>query len=216
MQKRTNEAERLGRWARLAPAFPAGEGVYRSSDRELIDRCAFTEWDTWAKETYGKTVSQSAPAVMARNMPLPEVTCAGEPPFVCATTYPNGPTGIATEGRASPDTPWFEPHARVAVRIKDANQPIGIAGQYEQLVLRFAGPIEHVERVWAQDLLADEAADIRSRVAISGNSLTLPGELIRAIGTSAGDEGDLSAPGLVLQLEGDELPVAGDEFTPSS
>ncbi len=28
MQKRVNEVERLGRWARVAPAFPAGQGCY--------------------------------------------------------------------------------------------------------------------------------------------------------------------------------------------
>jgi hypothetical protein len=38
--------------------------------------------------------------------------------------------------------------------------------------------------------------------------------LIDRIGTSAGDEGDLSAPGMVLQLDGKDLPVAGDAFTP--
>ena len=82
MQKRINEAERFGRWARIAPAFPAGEGVYLSSDKELIDRCDLREWDTWATNTYGKMVSQSAPAVMARNMPLPKVEIDGEPPYV--------------------------------------------------------------------------------------------------------------------------------------
>ena len=64
-----------------------------------MDRCKFTEWDTWARNTYGKMVSQSAPAIMARNMPLPEVESDGPAPFVCAATYPNGATGIATEGR---------------------------------------------------------------------------------------------------------------------
>ncbi|WP_236622247.1 hypothetical protein [Novipirellula maiorica] len=47
MQKRINEAERFGRWARIAPAFPAGDGVYVSSEHELVDRCQFTQWDTW-------------------------------------------------------------------------------------------------------------------------------------------------------------------------
>ena len=214
MQKRINEAERFGRWARIAPAFPAGEGVYLSSDRELIDRCLFTEWDTWAAKTYGKMVSQSAPASMARNMPLPSVECEGEPPFVCATTYPNGPTGIATEGRVTPENRWFEPRARVTVQIKDASQSIGIAGRYKELVLTFAGTIEGLKHVWAQDLLADKAVDIRSEVTLRANALTIPGELIDRIGTSAGDEGDISAPGLVLQLEGDNLPAAGQAFTP--
>jgi hypothetical protein len=214
MQKRINEAERFGRWARIAPAFPAGEGVYLSSENELIDRCEFTPWDTWAANTYGKIVSQSAPAVMARNMPLPKVESDGDRPYVCATTYPNGATGIATEGRVRPDDRWFHPRAKVSVQIKDAAEPIGIAGHYEELVLEFAGSIDGVTHVWAQDLLADEATDIRDEVAIKGSKLSIPGRLIERIGTSAADEGDISAPGLVIQLEGSSLPVAGDEFTP--
>jgi len=213
MQKRINEAERFGRWARIAPAFPAGEGVYLASDHELIDRCEFTEWDTWAKATYGKMVSQSAPAIMARNMPLPEVEIEGEPPFVCTTTYPNGPTGIATEGRVKSEDRWFHPRAKVTVEIKDASQPIGVAGHYQELVLEFAGSIEQVEHVWAQDLLADQATDIKAQVIINGNTLIIPGIIIDDIGTSAGDEGDISAPGMVLQLVGNDLPVAGDDFT---
>jgi len=214
MQKRINEAERFGRWARIAPAFPAGEGTYLSSEHELIDRCEFTEWDTWAAQTYGKVVSQSAPAIMARNMPLPIVEAGGDHPFVCATTYPNAPTGIATEGRVKPEDRWFEPRAKVTVNIKDASQSIGIAGHYKELVLEFAGSLDGVKHVWAQDLLAEQAADIRGKVTIAGNTLSIPGELIDQIGTSAGDEGDISAPGMVIRLEGDSLPVAGDEFTP--
>ena len=216
MQRRINEAERFGRWARIAPAFPAGEGVYVASENELIDRCTFTEWDTWAKATYGKMVSQSAPAVMARNMPLPRVEIKGEPPYVCATTYPNGPTGIATEGRVKPEDRWFHPRAKVSVKIKDASQPIGIAGHYRQLVLEFAGSIEDVTHVWAQDLLADRATDIKDRVTLRGNTLIIDGTLIDRIGTSAGEEGDISAPGMVLQLKGDMLPIAGDGFTPKT
>lgn len=216
MQKRINEAERFGRWARIAPAFPAGEGTYFASDEELVDRCVFTEYDTWAENTYGKMVGQSAPAAMARNMPLPKVECDGPRPFVCVTTYPNGPTGIATEGRVSPENRWLEPRAKVTVQIKDASQPIGIVGRYRELLLEFAGSIEHVETVWAQDLLADLAVDITSKVVVSNNCLAIAGEVIDEVGTSAGDAGDISVPGMVLRLQGMDLPVAGDGFAPKA
>lgn len=212
IQKRINEVERFGRWARIAPAFPCGEGIYLSSDNELIDRCRFTEWDTWNKATYGKIVSQSAPAIMARNMPLPRVEVEGKPPYVCATTYPNGPLGIATEGRVSEEDHWFHPRAKISVKVKDANQPIGIVGYYKQLDLEFAGSLDAVKHVWAQDLLADEAKDIKDSVLIKGNRLSIPGALIDYVGTSSGDQEDKSVPGLVLQLEGNSLPIAGNEF----
>ncbi len=214
MQKRINEAERFGRWARIAPAFSAGEGVYLSSDEELIDHCEFTKWDTWAKSTYGKMVSQSAPAVMARNMPLPIVECDGPKPFVCASTYPNGPTGIATEGRVTPENRWFEPRARVTVKIKDAGQPIGVVGHYKELVLKFADSVENINALWAQDLLADKAENILSKVIVKGNTITVSGELIDRIGTAAGDKGDNSVPGMVIRLEGSDLPLAGADYIP--
>jgi len=216
MQNRIDEVQRFGRWSRIAFAFPAGQGTYLASDTELIDRCQFTEWDTWASNTYGKMVSQSAPAIMARNMPLPIVQSDGTPPFVCATTYPNGVAGIATEGRVSPEKKWMEPRATVTVKIKDASKSIGVVGHYEELVLDFAGSLDGVKHVWAQDLLANVSTDILSEVVIDRNSLTIPGKLIDRIGTSAATSGDQSAPGLVLHLEGDKLPVAGDDYTPKT
>jgi hypothetical protein len=201
MQKRINEVERFGRWARIAPAFPAGQGSYAASSVELVDSYPFTEWDTWNQATYGVTVHQSAPAIIARNMPLPKVEVEGDAPFVMATTYPNGPVGIATEGRVKPSDQWYHPRATVTVQVKDATQPIGIAGHYRALVLEFGTSLDGVKHVWAQDLLADAAIDVKDRVRIEGSTLTIPGSLIDEIGTAAGDKGDSSAPGMVLRLE---------------
>ena len=199
MQGRMNEVERFGRWSRIAPAFPAGIGTYKSSEKELIDYCEYTKWDTWNKATYGKMVYQSAPAIMSRNMPLPIVEINGEPPYVVATTYPKGPVCVATEGRVRPEDNWFHPRAKVTIQIKDVTQPIGIFGHYDELVIEFPETIKP-KNVWAQDLLAESATDIRSKVKIDGNTLSISGALIDKIGTSAGDKGDVSVPGLVIKL----------------
>ena len=116
----------------------------------------------------------------------------------------------------SPENKWFEPRAKVTVKIKDASQLIGIVGRYKELALEFAGSIENAKAVWAQDLLADKAVDILSRVSIDGNQMIIPGEVIDDIGTSAGDKGDISVPGMVMRLDGENLPVAGDDFTPAT
>ena len=200
IQKRMNEIERFGRWQRIAPAFAAGVGSYASSTRELIDAYPHTKADTWFKPAYGKIVYQSAPAIMARNIPLPQVLSDGDPPYVMASAYPNGPVAIATEGRVKPEDQWYHPRAKIQVQIKDPAQPIGIFGHYRELILEFAQPLQGVKKVWAQDLLAEQATDIKNKVTIKGNTLTIPGELIDKIGTSAGDKGDISVPGLVLQL----------------
>ena len=200
MQGRMNEAERFGRWSRIAPAFPAGEGSYQYSDNELFDYYPFTKHDTWNKATYGRIVYQSAPAIMARNMPLPEVEIAGEPPFVMATKYPNGAVCIATEGRVRPEDQWFHPRAKIRIKIEDINQPLGIFGHYDVLILEFVEEIKRIKHIWAQDLLDEKAADIKSKVKFKGNILIIPGKLIDDIGTSAGDEGDISAPGMIIKL----------------
>jgi hypothetical protein len=200
MQARINEAERFGRWSRIAPAFPAGEGTYSSSKVELIDHYPFTKYDTWNKATYGKDVYQSAPAIMARNMPLPKVEIVGDAPYVMASKYPNGPVCVATEGRVKPEDQWFHPRAKVTIKVADVNQTIGIFGHYDELIIEFDKPLDELKNIWAQDLLADEAIDIKSKVKIEGNRLFISGKLIDEIGTLAGDEGDISVPGMVMKV----------------
>ena len=170
----------------------------------------------WNRGTYGRKLYQGAPAIMARNMPLPEVEAdeEGNVPYVMASTYPNGATAIATEPRVTDARKVWYPRADVTVKIHDASKVIGIAGHYGTLTLEFAGPLAGVTHVWAQDLLDVKSEDIKGRVKISGNKITIPGELIDQIGTAAKDEKDVSAPGMVLCLEGNNLPVAGDDYFP--
>jgi hypothetical protein len=200
MQGRINEAERFGRWSRIAPAFPAGVGSYFWSDEELVDSHVFSKLDTWNKATYGKLVSQSAPAIMARNMPLPEVDMEGDAPYVMATKYPNGPVCVATEGRVSPENQWYYPRSKVTIQLEDLLQPIGVFGYYDELILDLNMQAEEIQHIWAQDLLAETAVSIMDDIEIKGNKVTIPGKLIEKIGTSAGDEGDISAPGMVVRI----------------
>ena len=43
--------------------------------------------------------------------------------------------------------------------------------------------------------------DITTEVAIEGNKLLIPGEVIRRVGLMAASPGDLSAPGLLIKIE---------------
>ena len=201
MQFRINEPERFGRWSRIAPAFAAGIGTYLHSENDLVDCYPFTQADTWNKATWGKMVYQSAPAIMARNMPLPQVEIDGDAPYVMATTYPNGPVCVATEGRVKPSNQWYHPRAKVTIQVKDHTQPIGVFGHYNTLTIVFDHSLDTISHVWAQDLLANHAEDITSQITIENNKLTIPGKLIDKIGTSAGDKDDESAPGLVIRLQ---------------
>jgi len=75
-----------------------------------------------------------------------------------------------------------------------------VFGHYAALVLRFPDGTPAARRVWAQDLLADRAVEITSRVVFDGKTMVVPGAVIDEVGTAAGSEGDISAPGLMLQV----------------
>ena len=201
VQRRMDEAERFAIWQRIAPAFPAGSGTYVASEESLTDSCLYKAGDTWFSQAYGKTVYQDAPAIMARNMPLPEVVVESDAPYVMASRYPNGPYCVATEGRVAPDDQWYYPRAHVAIRVADSTEPVGVFGHYASLKIETEGDLTAVHHSWAQDLLADAAVNILPQVKIAERTMTIPGDLIDEIGTSAGTKGDNSVPGLVIQIE---------------
>lgn len=64
-----------------------------------------------------------------------------------ASTYPNEPVSFATEGRVSPDDPWYEPRATATIDIPDASQPLGVFGHYETLILNFTTPLKGLKKV---------------------------------------------------------------------
>jgi hypothetical protein len=138
---------------------------------------------------------------MARNLPLPEVKIDGPPPYVLAAKFPDGSVGVATEGRARSGASWYHPRADITLRGIEAGKPIGIFGHYRSLTLVLEQPLSAGTKIWAQDLLADQATDITELINIDSSQLTIPGELIDELGTMARDEGDQSVPGLVIKIE---------------
>jgi hypothetical protein len=195
-----NEMDRMALWQRIAPPIPAGYGTYHASENFLIDSIVFHNSDTWLKATHGKMVRQSAPAVMARQISLPEVKSDGKAPYVLASKFPGGEVCIATEGRVSPDQSWFHPRADIILKDLEINKPIGIFGHYKSLSLNFGQNLPENVTIYAQDLMAKQAADITKEVKINHDMIIIPGSLIDKIGTSAGIKGDISVPGLVLKV----------------
>lgn len=198
--QRLAEMDRFARWQRIAPPMPCGYGQYAASEEYLIDSIVFEEQHTWFTPSHGKMVRQSAPAVMARNLPLPDVSYEGIKPFVMATKFPGGAVCIATEGRVKPDDSWIHPRAVVVVSEVEIDSPVGIFGHFESLTLRFADPLSDIANIWAQDLLDGQAVNISARVQVSEDELTIPGSLIDELGQAKNPPGDISAPGLVLHI----------------
>ncbi len=150
----------------------------------------------------GREALQTAPARVARGMPLPDVSVpdAGPAPYVLASRHPNGATSIATLPRISTGAGSYFPLADISIEIADATAPIGIFGRYRSLTLKLSAEPGSC-RIFAQDLAGDKAADITDRVKCEGKTITLCGKLIKQVGLSAAAPGDLSEPALVLVIK---------------
>lgn len=188
---RTLEAVRAVRWSRIAPAVPVNAVPVAVDDRVLVDSWIHEKGEIWNDWLIGVEVRQGSPARVARNMPLPEVSGADEPPFVVCSRHPNGATAVATLPRVF-GAKHHERLPLVDVTIEaDASKPVGVFGEYRSLTIR--GPAKG--RWWAQDLAGDEAVEITNQVRQG----QIDGCLLKEIGTRPGDA---SRPGLVLQVIG--------------
>lgn len=197
LKARLDEVDRALKWHRLAEPFAVNNDAHIDSHM-LTDHWLLDERETWVSDHHpGDTLTESAPARISRCMPLPEVECAGEAPFVLATRYPNGAVAVATLERLFYRS-WSTPLAKVSIVAEDIKAPIGIFGDYQELTISYPIPLKRRAHILAQDLRGKHPIDITSRVQIISNKLIIPGNLIREIGTMAGTPGDISAPGLVV------------------
>ncbi len=182
---------------RIAPPFGIADSVYTASAEILEDASEFHQ-ETWPFLQGVKT--ESAPAVMTRNCPLPEVipTASGDRPFVIAMRHPNGTYALAALPRFRYDV-WEIPPVRITMDIEKTDGIIGIFGEFESVSFRFAQDISAL-RVLLQDPLDDSAWDVTGDVCMDYSVLTLPGSLIHKVGLSGASDGDVSRPGVVLKL----------------
>ena len=211
LKQHMDEVVRAVRWQRIAPAFGAGVMETQVDTDLLIDSYKFPAGEFWTSTedwatTYAspyacmnKVVAQQAPARVTRGLPLPEVTCEGEPPYVLAALHPNGSVSIGTLGRLSPERGCYFPEADVSLKVGRIPRNIGIFGYFKSLTMVLDKPPGEF-RIWAQDLAGDGAVDITSKVLVKGNTLVFPGGLIKTVGLSAATPGDLSDPALVVEI----------------
>jgi len=208
IKKRMDEVVRAVRWQRIAPAFGAGISDTHLDSRLLTDTYKFPSGEFWTSaedwdasyRSVNKIVPQGAPASVTRGLPLPEVKCNEEPPYVLASRNPNGAISIGTLGRISNEKGYYFPKADVTINIGKITGKIGIFGYYNSLTLVLEKPTG-AARIWAQDLAGENGVEITSRVKVSGNRLIFSGDLISEIGLSAASPGDLSDPAMVVEIE---------------
>jgi len=198
---RMDEVVRAVRWHRIAPAWGAGESRMNLDTVILHDSWLFKPGDTWANWVTGREVIQAAHARVARGMELPEVVADGDPPFVICSRHPNGAVAVATLPRVSSEKQIFVPLADVTIQLDDPKVPIGVFGHFASLRIEFQQPVQPRDlRIVGQDLASETAVDITSRVRIHPEYLLIPGEVISKTGLLAATKGDLSEPGMVMQI----------------
>jgi len=191
VNQRMDEVTRAIRWSRIAPALPASAVPVTLSEQILVDQWRYEKGDVWEDAWIGNVLKQGAPAIIARNLPLPQVKAEGEPPFVVCSRHPNGAVAVATLPRSfGKERARHIPLADVTITGGDT---IGVFGRYHSLTIQLP---HSAGKVWAQDLAKDEAHDVTAEVTRAGTSVKVPGALIDRLCTG-GDESD---PGLVLQV----------------
>lgn len=198
LKSRLDEVTRAARWHRIAPPFGAGIGNITLDSEILIDDYVFRRGECFDPNVVNRRVFQGAPARIARNCEMPVVTSGGTKPYVFCAGYPNGAASIGTGERIFRD--WGVEFQRADVRwwVGSASGPIGIFGHYNSLTLQLSRPPRRA--IFAQDLAGTTPVDVTSEVRVSGNTAILSGALIDRIGRQAQTPGDVSVPGLVLDI----------------
>ena len=201
--ERMAEASRCVNWHRLAPPFGSDRGIRLARSMGRIEenwvfRKGSTSWDAVCR----REIRQTAPAVVARGLPLPEVKSmepGGDVPFVAAGGNPSGAKSVAAIPLVTRDRGFHTPRASIALDARLApGEPLGIFGDIGELSVTIAG--RSPSRVLACDLAGGFAEDITARTVFGGGRLTLPGDELSRIGTRQNPTGDDSSPGLVLEL----------------
>ena len=141
------------RWHRIAPPFVGGE-TYQSEEI-LTDYFDFTEGSTWASFLVGRRIHQSAPAVIARNTPLPEVQSEGEAPFVVASLNPTGAYSLAALERLLGTEQFCKAHVICLAETNPTD--IGVFGVYSGVTFRFGKTPTSVRM---ENLITGEAVEV--------------------------------------------------------
>lgn len=189
-------------WHRLAPPFSVHGSTFVCSEQLLEDSMFMdTEPIRWLR-CAGKFLTETAPAIMARNCPLPEVKKLGEhQPFVAAAKNPvTSAYSIATFRRTVDPNPKMVCLADVTAHEVDIHASIGVFGCFNSLTLEFSAAIPERCRVLVQDLVGDTPMDVTDQVKTDGSKLVLDGKRLRYWGKISRGDQDKSDPSLIVKL----------------
>lgn len=212
LKTKIDEVSRAVNWHKIAPAFKTDPSESTVDERLLTDQWVFEnlsdeieEWWTrhhLMQEAFSDNrLTKSGNARISRRMPLADVIPDqnGEVPYVVNALNPNGAVSVATLGRTK-QREYYVPRCEISLSVPKDSDTFGIFGFYGTLNLKGLSALEGAS-VKVQDLKGKEAYDITALVKMHGDTLTLDGNLIERIGTSAQTSDDTSEPGMLLKIE---------------
>jgi hypothetical protein len=200
---RMAEASRCVNWHRLAPPFGSDRGIrlVRGMGR-LEENWQFGRGVSGWKAVDGREMRQTAPAVVARGIPPPEVRSmepGGDVPFVVAGGNPSGAKSVAAIPLLTQERGFHTPRASVFLDAGlEKGEPLGVFGEIGELTVTVADSIP--SRITVCDLAGGSPEDVTARAEFGGGRIVLPGDVLRRVGTRQNPTGDASSPGLVLEL----------------
>ncbi len=190
-EERLGEVYAAVKWQRYAPAFSGTE--LACSNERLVDHHRFNQEDTWYAGAYDKQFLQAAPAVVARNTPLPILQSQDHNAYVVCSQNPSGAYSIASIDCTSKT----EQDADPAVLCKiEAPERIGVFGTFERLTLL---PKKTVRSVILQSLFDDAKTDITTH-AVQDGTIVLTKALLQSMHRAT----DRSAGAIMLTVTYDK------------
>lgn len=195
------ELKRALMWQRMAPPFPLNMTDFEVSDKENKDEYQYPEipGNPWPYMS-GKHITQTAPRIISRNMPLAKVKSAnGIYPFILSSVNPvTKALSVFSAPRTIEQDIFKSIKCDVEVEAADISAPVGVFGKYKELTISFPSTVMK-KKIFAQDLASDTAVNITHRVKRQGRKIIIDSELIEEIGLSI-RECEEELPGLVIKL----------------
>ncbi|MBE6779268.1 MAG: helix-turn-helix transcriptional regulator [Ruminococcaceae bacterium] len=199
----SKEGEAALYWQRLSPPFGVGEAPYIHSETYLEDSHYFYR-NVERPQLEGETMRQTAPAVMARGCPLPQVTVPeGITPYIAASRNPHtGAYALGSFQRNVPPNYSLWGLADVTLQVDSLSAPVGLFGLFRTVRLTYPAPLPATLQVTVQDPAGHIAPmDVTDRVSVQGDTLSLDGALLGNWGKIGWDKDYTEAPSLVLRLK---------------
>jgi len=198
--KRLAEDARCVYWQRIAPAFGSDTAAkIRYSEKTIREDWRFKPNECWFTGPNEKYYHQSAPAVVTRGLPLPEVKGTdGEVPYVLASRHPNGALAVSVMPVLDQHKGSYTPLADIRLdAVLEPGVPLAVFGVMRSLSLADG---TGGASVFARDLCHGKWIDVTLLCRRTEGRIVLPGEELAKIGASQNPSGDDSEPGALVEV----------------